>query len=320
MPRDVQTSSLSVLRLIQFRAGYNLPVHVAVEMGHFARYGLQVDVTYTPGSLPLLEGLKAGQFEIGYAAADDLVAEVERPRGWGVHEPDLFLFLGLYSGLMSLVGAPHTRDIHALRGQSLAVDAPTSGFVFVLHKMLQARGVAPADYHVVAVGGWERRLHALVAGHCAATLLTPPYVGEALEAGCHLLARADEMLPAYQATCGIARRRWARENADLLVRYIRAYVEATRWCFDPQHRQACLELLMRHHGITRSAAAQTLAALVDVQNGLAPNAALNLPGLTVVLALRAEMGYLSPPVPPPEKYVDLSYYRRAVGTEQERRR
>jgi ABC-type nitrate/sulfonate/bicarbonate transport system substrate-binding protein len=317
MPRDGQTSFLSVLRLIQFRAGYNLPVHVAGEMGYFARYGLQVDVTYTPGSQPLLEGLKAGQFEIGYATADDLVAEVERPHGQGVYEPDLFLFMGLYSGLMSLVGAPHTRDIHSLRGQALAVDATTSGFVFVLHKMLHVRGFAPEDYHVVAVGGWERRLHALLAGHCAATLLTPPYVGEALEAGCHLLARADEMMPVYQATCGIARRRWARENADLLVRYIRAYVEATRWCFDPQHRQACLGLLMRHHGITRSAAAQTLAALVDGKNGLSPNAELNLPGITVVLALRAVMGYLSHPVPSTEKYVDLSYYRRAVGTEQE---
>ena len=103
MPREGQTSSLSVLRLIQFRAGYNLPVHVAVEMGHFARYGLQVDVTYTPGSQPLIEGLKAGQFEIGYAAADELVAEIERPRSQGVDEPDLFLFLGLYSGLMGSV-------------------------------------------------------------------------------------------------------------------------------------------------------------------------------------------------------------------------
>ena len=92
-----------MLRLIQFRAGYNLPVHVAIAMGHFARYGLQVDVTYTPGSLPLLEGLKAGQFEIGYAAADDLVADVESPHNQGVHEPDLFLFLGLYSGLMGSV-------------------------------------------------------------------------------------------------------------------------------------------------------------------------------------------------------------------------
>src|SRR5215467_13858814 len=79
MLSNVQTSSVSVLRLIQFRAGYNLPVHVAIEMGHFARSGLQVDVTYTPGSQPFLAGLKAGQFEIGYAAADDLVADVESP-------------------------------------------------------------------------------------------------------------------------------------------------------------------------------------------------------------------------------------------------
>jgi ABC-type nitrate/sulfonate/bicarbonate transport system substrate-binding protein len=320
MPRNFQTSSFAVLRLIQFRAGYNLPVHVAVEMGHFARCGLQVEVTYTPGSLFLLEGLKAGQFELGHAAADDLVADVDGPIGLGAHETDLFLFMGIYGGLLSLVGAPETQDINALRGKSLAVDATTSGFVFVLHKTLHARGFGPADYHVVEVGGWESRFHALLAGKCAATLLTPPYVGEALEAGCHLLARADEMIPVYQATCGIARRSWARENADLLVRYIRAYVEATRWCFDPTHRPACLGLLMQHHGIKRSSAEKTLDALLDAKNGLSPNAELNLSGITVVLELRAEMGYLSRPVPPPEQYSDLSYYRRAVGAEQVTRR
>ena len=34
--------------------------------------------------------------------------------------------------------------------------------------------------------------------------------------------------------------------------------------------------------------------MVENKNGLAPNATLNLPGRTVVLALRADMGYLSP--------------------------
>jgi len=41
---------------------------------------------------------------------------------------------------------------------------------------------------------------------------------------------------------------------------------------------------------------------------------LNLPGLKAVLELRSEMGFLKQPLPPVEKYIDLSYYNRAIET------
>ncbi len=302
-----------VLRLIQFRAGYNLPVHVAIEIGHFARHGLKLDVSYTPGSAYLMEALKAGDFEIGHAAADDLVADVEAKKMGVTEASELFLFMGIFTGLISLVGSPRNPDIDSLRGKSLAVDAKTNGFVLVLEKKLRSVGFGRKDYSLVEVGGWESRYRALLEGRFAGTLLTPPYAGEALKAGCHLLAHADELIPVYQATCGLARRSWAQENADALARYIRAYVEATRWCFDPENRKDCLDLLMKHNGIKRSSAEETLDALLNPKNGLHPKAELNLAGISAVLELRAEIGYLIRPVPPPEKYVDLSYYRRAVG-------
>jgi ABC-type nitrate/sulfonate/bicarbonate transport system substrate-binding protein len=305
-------SSLALLRLIQFRAGYNLPVHVGIEMGHFARQGLSVEVAYTPGSVYLIEGLKTGKFEIAHTAADDVIADIETSGDDG--GSDFFLFMGIFGGLLSLVSLPEIQDIGALRGKSLAVDARTTGFVFILEKMLRSKGFGPEDYQLVDVGGLETRYRALLEWRCAATLLTPPYVGDALEAGCHLLARGDEIIPVYQATCGATRQAWARENGDLLVRYIRAYIESTRWCFYLNNRAACLKLLMKHNRIKRSSAEKTLDALLDSKNGLHPNAELNLPGVAAVLELRAEMGHLQRPLPSPEKYVDLSYYRKAVGS------
>jgi len=303
----------SPLRLIQFRAGYNLPVHVAIERGYFAQQGLTVDVSYTPGSAYLMEALKAGKFEIGHAAADDLVADVEAKETDVTGASGLFLFMGIFTGLISLVSSPGDPDINSLRGKSLAVDARTNGFVLVLEKKLRSMGFGPKDCNLVEAGGWESRYRALLEGKFAATLLTPPYTGEALKAGCHLLARADELIPVYQATCGIARRSWAQENAGALTGYIRAYVEATRWCFDAKNRKDCLDFLMRHNGIEQSSAEDTLDALLDPKNGLHPKAELNLAGITAVAELRAEMGHLMRPVPPPEKYADFSYYRRAVG-------
>jgi len=306
-------SAQTFLRLIQFRAGYNLVVHAAIEQGHFAKHGLEAEVVYTPGSAYLTEALRSGKFEIGHTAADDVIADVEGHKGKGDRGLDLFLFMGLHSGLLSLISAPEVRDLKSLRGKQLAVDSRTSGFVLILEKALCASGLGLHDYTLVEVGGWESRYRALLEGKFAATLLTPPYTGEALKAGCHLLARADELIPVYQATCGIARRSWAQENAGALTGYIRAYVEATRWCFDAKNRKDCLDFLMRHNGIEQSSAEDTLDALLDPKNGLHPKAELNLAGITAVAELRAEMGHLMRPVPPPEKYADFSYYRRAVG-------
>jgi ABC-type nitrate/sulfonate/bicarbonate transport system substrate-binding protein len=306
-------AGLDHLRLLQFRAGYNLPVHAAVDHGIFAKHDLEVEVAYTPGSDYLIEALQTGKCEIAHPAADDLVAAVESKSHENNPEVDLFLFMGLHSGLLSLVAAPEYPDVECLRGKLLGVDSRRTGFVFLLEKFLRSKGFGPEDYRLVEIGGWEFRYRALLDKQIAGTLLTSPFVSDALASGCHLLAHGDEILPVYQATCGAARKAWARDHAEVLVRYIRAYRVATRWCFNPSNRRACLDLLKKNSGLDEKRAEDTLATLLEPERGLYPDAELNILGLTAVLALRAEMGYLQPPLPPAEKYIDLSYYRRAAG-------
>jgi ABC-type nitrate/sulfonate/bicarbonate transport system substrate-binding protein len=144
--------------------------------------------------------------------------------------------------------------------------------------------------------------------------LTSPYIDDALAAGCHLLAHGHDLSSVYQATCGAARRAWAKDHKTLLTEYIRAYVEATRWCFEPRNHDACSKLLERYHGLDPARAEKTLRAILDPDSGIYPDAQLNLPGIVAVLELRTEMGRLAPPLPPVEKYIDLSYYRHALKT------
>ena len=298
---------LNTIRLIQFRAAYNLPVHAAMENGVFAGAGLAVEIEYTPGSAYLVEAVRAGRSTIGHAAADDVVCDVENQPG-----SDVFAFMGLHSGLLSLVGAPGCATMESLRGRPLAVDARDSGFVFVLEKALRDHGLGADDCELVEVGGWESRYQTLIDGKHFATLLTPPFVGAALERGCHVIARGEEMAPVYQATVGLAKRSWAQGNREQLVHYIRCYVAATQWCFAPENRPRCLDILERHNGLTGAAAEETLDALLDPTHGLYPKAALNVPGIAAALDLRAGMGYIAAPPPPPEKYIDVSYYEAAV--------
>jgi ABC-type nitrate/sulfonate/bicarbonate transport system substrate-binding protein len=302
-------ADLHHLRLIQFRAAYNLPVQAAVENGIFARHGLQVEAAYTPGSDFLIAALENGEFEIGHPAADDVVGALEAKA-----DSDIFIFMGLHSGLLSLVARPEYGDVQNLRGQTLGVDSRNTGFVFLLEKFLRSRGFSPDDYSLVEIGGWEFRYRALLEKKIAATLLTSPYTEDAVEGGCHLLARDWEIQPVYQATCGATSRAWARDHEALLVSYLKAYLEATRWCFDPENHDACLRLLKQHMGLDNKRGAIALARLLDPKYGLYPVAALNIPGLAAVIELRAEMGRLAVPLPVVDKYIDLSYYKKAVAT------
>jgi ABC-type nitrate/sulfonate/bicarbonate transport system substrate-binding protein len=143
-------------------------------------------------------------------------------------------------------------------------------------------------------------------------MLLPPFTGNAVAQGCHLLARGDQIVSFYQGTVGAAKQSWAEKNRDLLVSYIRAYVESTQWCFDIKNRASCLDLLAQHNGLEAKAAEETLDALLDPRYGMYPEAAVNLVGLKTVLELRAEMGYLAQPLPSMEKYVDLTYYDEAI--------
>jgi len=297
------------VKLLQFRAAYNLPVHAGIEAGIFARHGLTLETSYTPGSLYISQALKEGRCDIGHTGADDIIADVENDG-----RSDLFIFMGLHSGLFTLVGSPDCASIDFLFGGSIGVDAKTSGFALVLERMLHTKGFTRDDYRLIEIGGWESRYLALLAGKITATLLTEPFVRNALEAGCNMLSRDFEMIPSYQGTCGAASRRWAQRHPDRLLRYIRAYVEATQWCFERRNRRSCLDILARHNEIDGRAAEHTLDTLLDPEHGLYPKAALNISGVTSALELRTVLGFLAPPIPRVEKYVDLSYYRKALSS------
>src|SRR4030095_6556360 len=106
-----------------------------------------------------------GQYDIAHTGADDIIAAVENGDG-----SDLFIFMGLHSGLFTLVGVPDCASVDTLLGRSIGVDARTSGFALVLQRMLHARGFTSGDYQLSEIGGWESRYHALMEGRIAATL------------------------------------------------------------------------------------------------------------------------------------------------------
>jgi ABC-type nitrate/sulfonate/bicarbonate transport system substrate-binding protein len=289
------------LKLILFRAAYNLPVTLGLARGVFARHGLELDIAYTQGSLMTSDALLSGEREVGALAADDVVYEVER-RG-----ADLFIFMGLNAGILTLMARPGIESARDLAGGRLGVDDPASGFALVAHRMLQAMGLARDRYQTVAAGGHEPRARALREGRIDAALVTPPFSVALAAQGLKTLARARDYLPRYQGSCTVTTRRWARENRDTLLAYVRAYRESLMWVLEPANRTAAIAHLAKEFGLERQLADPTFDALTDRDDGLFPDAAIDVPGIRTVLALRLEAGALSAPLPEPEKYYDAAY-------------
>jgi len=304
--------ALTPLRVITFDGGWNLPLWVALRQGLFEGQGLAVQVTYTPNSGFLVSGLFDGRFDIGLALIDNLVAYQEGQGEAAVPpNPDLFAFMGGDGGFLSVVAAPGVKSIADLKGQTVSVDAMTTGAAFVLREIMARNGLGDGDITYARAGGTAHRYRELLAGKHQATLLRTPFDLLAQNQGFRQLATADVLGP-YQGTAGLARRSWAKGHDAALVGFIRAYRAAAAWLYDPAHRDVAEALLVANsRDMTPALARQSYERLLAGNGGIARDLSIDRAGLRTVLDLRARYGTPKKPLGDPAGYIDLEYYDRA---------
>jgi ABC-type nitrate/sulfonate/bicarbonate transport system substrate-binding protein len=305
---------MSPLRVNVFPGGFNWPLFVGIERGGFAREGIAVESQATTGSMAQMTDLAAGNFEIAMTAFDNIAAYVEgqgeAPIG---AQPEFFAFLGSDDSFLSLVAQPDIASPADLRGRAISVDAATTGYAFALFDMLRQAGLEEGDYTVVKVGGMAQRFDDLCRGGNAATLLSAPYDLLAQRAGLRVLARLEGP---YQGNVGAARHGWARSHPGLVVAYIRAYLEAVRWLYDPANRSEACGILERNvPTMTAELAAASYPLLLDSHYGFFRDGRVQEDGVRRVLRLRSRYAAERRTLADPNKYVDHHYWDLAqAGT------
>jgi ABC-type nitrate/sulfonate/bicarbonate transport system substrate-binding protein len=282
-----------------------LPIFAAQATSAFGRRGLAVDVTNATNSDDQRGGLAEGRYQIAQGAADQAVAMVEIARA------DAAIVLGGDGGFNRLFVQPEIATLADLRGRTLAVDVANTGWSFALYKILAQHGLTRADYALAAVGAPFRRFDAMQRNAAAAAILNPPFSIHAQRAGLRDTGTVAAALGRYQGFVTYVMRAWARANMDTLVAYLAAYIEGLRWSLDPANASQAVALYADRLALPHDFATEVYASAVDPLEGLVPDAALDIVGLTTVLELRAEFNDTVPATP--DKYVDLSYYRRALA-------
>jgi ABC-type nitrate/sulfonate/bicarbonate transport system substrate-binding protein len=302
------------LEVIAFGGGGNWPVWIAQEKGLFAQNGIAVKLVFTPDSVTQIRGLMEGKYDFGTTAYDNVVAYQE---GQGETElstqPDLFAFMGGISGMLRFVTQPDIKTYAALKGTTVGVDAATTGFAFILYKLAAMNGLSANDYKVDRLGGTPARVKALMEGKIAGTMISSPSEILPESKGYTRLGDTTTTFGPYQASVGVARRSWAKQNGDKLVPFIRSYVAAMDWLFQPANKDEAVSIYVKNlPGAPRPAAEKAYEVMLGPKEGFQRKAKLDVEGARTVLKLRSEFAKPQKNLTDPLKYVDESFYRKAV--------
>jgi len=297
----------------------SLPMLAADAKGFNAKYNLTVQYLQVTSSTQQFQALRDGEYDMVQTSPDNVAnyrLNASNPLGATI---DQQMFVGFDSGQkLILVAKPGITSPADLRGKTLAVDALNSGFAYVLYKIMQNYGLQRGtDYNVVSVGGVFQRYNGLLANQFDATLLSSGFETRAANAGYVLLDSVSSIANPYLGSVGAGKTAWLRQNRDAVERFTKAYIEASRWSFDPANREEAIGLLMTLPNTPRALAEQLYAIQVTVGVGNIPDASIDREALYNVLALRAEFNgfdqrqnlrFLASPA---SRLYDLSYYRRA---------
>jgi NitT/TauT family transport system substrate-binding protein len=296
-----------LLRVNVFPGPQHLALFVAQEKGLFAKRGLKVEIQFTPTSRAQRDALSEGKVEIAQSAVDNAVAMVDGEK------KDVVIVAGGSNGMLELFVRPELKSYDDIRGKSVVVDAPDTAYALVLYKMLELKGLKRSDYGIASGGDCTRRFNGIRNNpNNVAVLLNLPCSITAAREGFPSWGSATEALGAYQADGVWVMREWARQHPDVLVKYLEAIVEGLRWASKPENRSETIAIVGKRLDIAPDIAEKSVERAVGPGGGLDKDVRLNLDGFRNLLALRAEMIGGSPGVQP-ERYLDLSYYDRAIA-------
>jgi ABC-type nitrate/sulfonate/bicarbonate transport system substrate-binding protein len=299
------------IELICFPGAPNLPIFAAQSKGWFESNGVSVNLTTTPNSAFQAENLASGKFQIAGTAFDNVVAYQEGQGAVPLKDTDFFAFMGATQVELAFITAPTISSYEDIKGQSLALDALSTGFAFCLYEMLAKNGLSKSDYKMVPVGATPARWESVKAGEHVGTLTIEPFTSIARNQGFKVLDTSTNIFPAYQGGAFAASRKWAAANPDALKGYIRGYLAGLAWTLDPANREEATQILLTNMPeIKPQVAGAVMNSLLSPRSGLTPKGAMLMDGVDTVLDLRSRYGS-GGKLNDPTKYIDLSYYHSA---------
>jgi ABC-type nitrate/sulfonate/bicarbonate transport system substrate-binding protein len=164
------------------------------------------------------------------------------------------------------------------------------------------------DYSILQGGPTTQRLASLKACNTSATMILGGDLPRARELGFTEIARLHDYVPDLQFHTLIVDGRWAEANSQLTVRYLKAMVRAMQWAH--ANKEEAAALVTKRTGIPLKYTRATVEEYLS-QGIISRDGSVNREGFQRLIDLMGETLFKKRPYPAPEKYLDMSYLRRA---------
>jgi ABC-type nitrate/sulfonate/bicarbonate transport system substrate-binding protein len=280
------------------------PFLIAEQEGFFVKEGVDFKRVIGGNTTATTQALVAGSTDIAQMNLVNLL-------GANSAGADLIVIAGDSTvPIYTLIVHPSIKSYADLKGKRLAVTGPTDPLNYIFARMLAANGLTPADYELIGLGGAPQRLAAVQNGGVAGALVNQPSDFIALASGFNSLGLSTDYVDNFQYTITGARRDWAQKNRALVVRFLRAYLKACEFFYDPKNKEAAVRALAERTKSDKDEAEKTYALYVKTKKTIPRDGGVDVQGARKVAENWKDFGLPKPP-PPIDGVIDLSYRAEA---------
>ncbi|MBI4319392.1 MAG: ABC transporter substrate-binding protein [Chloroflexi bacterium] len=313
-PKPAEPKAVAQPTTLKFALAYpsanSLPIYAAMDKGFLKQENIDLDVMFISTGDKMFAALIGGSLEVAMYTPDTAMRAIESGE-------KLTIFLGgVNIPLYSLVTPKTVKTYNDLKGKLIAVSTVSSGDAFFTRKMMGANGLTDGkDYDLVQVGGTPERSAALKSGSVAAALLGPPQDQQIIDEGYNRLDTTTNTIKAYAWDTPVVRKDWAEKNESVLVALTRGFIKGFRWVYDPKNAGDAISIVQQRLKLEEKYAKQVYEAFVNAAVW-DKDAAINVKGLQANIDAMAERGELKAPLPKVEKYINSTYWEKAIKTLQ----
>jgi ABC-type nitrate/sulfonate/bicarbonate transport system substrate-binding protein len=280
-------------------SSYYWDVLGAIDLGYMAEEGLTIKVVNNDNPVQNLQYLATGAIDISSITVELALSAIEKGAD--------FKFLASENDRLSfvLMARPDIKSYGDLRGKTLGVTQLQESTASLIRLLLEKHGVKRNEYEFMALGGTPNRFAALVRGAVSATMLSPPFDFKAEAEGMKRFGTAFE---AFEGAGVVftAQTKWAENNADEVVRFLRAAARAQRLFYDPSNKAKAVEILVKQTRLPAADIDKNYDAVYGPNQIMSRDLELTDKLLQPWLDLRGSSEK-------PSRYIDLTYWKHALG-------
>ena len=284
----------------------SLPLYIAQQKGVLAHENIKLEIVSLPGVGHMIEALDDGRVDLTSTALPYLIKGV-------LAGSDAAAVVGGPANIPStFVARPEIKTFADLRRRTIGLSLPVDILSIGARLLLAKNGLTNSDYSVKELVGTPARAKCLESAECAAVPLAQPDDIVLTRNGYRALGTSYDVIPTLQFTVFAARRSWANQHKDDLVRFARAMGEAYEFMAKAENRDEVVALATTATGAAPDVVSEIYDLYYRPYRGALPmHGEINVLGVAKTIELLGGSGALKSPLPSADQFLDLEFLQAA---------